>query len=126
MDIYKYMEEVERTCPQLKSSFEDQLHMAIGAATESGELLDAYKKAFAYGKAIDNVNIAEEIGDQFWYLVNLMRMLDIDPAEIFEINVNKLRARYPEKFTEERALNRNLGKEREVLENGAKGNVGVS
>jgi NTP pyrophosphatase (non-canonical NTP hydrolase) len=126
MDIYKYMEEVERTCPQLKGAFEDQLHMAIGASTEAGELLDAYKKAFAYGKSIDKVNVGEELGDIFWYAVNLMRMLDLDPAEIFETNVNKLRARYPEKFTEENALNRDLDKERAVLEVGVKGNVGVS
>jgi NTP pyrophosphatase (non-canonical NTP hydrolase) len=118
MDIYEYMKEVERTCPRLKGEFYDELHMAIGAATEAGELLDAYKKDFAYGKPIDKINVAEEIGDQLWYLVNLMRMLDLDPADVFEINLNKLRARYPEKFTEYNALNRDLKKEREILENG--------
>jgi len=33
-----------------------------------------------------------------------------------ENNINKLRVRYPEKFTEENALNRNLELERKVLE----------
>lgn len=32
------------------------------------------------------------------------------------MNTNKLKARYPEKFTEDKAINRNLDKEREVLE----------
>ena len=75
-------------CPQLGSDFLDQLHMAIGISTEAGELLDAYKKAFAYDKDIDIVNIVEEIGDQFWYSINLCRMLNLDPEEVLKINVN--------------------------------------
>jgi NTP pyrophosphatase (non-canonical NTP hydrolase) len=126
MNIYEFMLEIERTCPNLKGKFEDELHMAIGAATETGELLDAYKKAFAYGKPIDKVNVAEEVGDTLWYLVNLIRMLELDPGDVMEMCVAKLRARYPEKFTEENALNRDLGRERTVLETGIKGNVGVS
>ena len=116
MDIKEYMKEIERTCPHLKGEFYDELHMAIGAATEAGELLDIYKKAFAYNKPIDKTNIAEELGDLLWYTVNLMRMLNFDPEGIMGTNVKKLRIRYPEKFTEEKAINRDLDAEREVLE----------
>jgi hypothetical protein len=37
---------------------------------------------------------------------------------VFETNITKLRARYPNKFTEADALNRDLTKERKILEDG--------
>jgi len=33
-----------------------------------------------------------------------------------ERNINKLKARYPDKFSQEKALNRNLDIERDILE----------
>jgi hypothetical protein len=39
-----------------------------------------------------------------------------DLREILATNIAKLEARYPEKFTEEQAINRDLGAERQVLE----------
>jgi NTP pyrophosphatase (non-canonical NTP hydrolase) len=116
MNIQEYQSEIERTCPQLGSELGDQLHMAIGIATEAGELLDAYKKRYAYNKPLDAVNIGEEIGDVLWYTINLCRMLNLNPEEIMYKNILKLRQRYPEKFTEENAINRNLDKERKILE----------
>jgi len=116
MNIAKYSLEASRTCPDLGSDLNNQLHMAIGASTESNELLDAYKKAFAYGKELDIINISEEIFDTLWYLINLCRMLDIDVEKGMDINISKLRARYPENFTEDKAINRDLVKEREILE----------
>jgi NTP pyrophosphatase (non-canonical NTP hydrolase) len=116
MNIKDYIIEASRTCPDLGSDFTNQLHMAIGASTETGELLDAYKKNLAYGKPLDKVNVSEEIFDIFWYLSNLCRMLGIDPEVGMDTNVAKLRARYPNKFTQENAINRNLEAERKILE----------
>lgn len=116
MNIQQYIEESKRTCPDLGSDFNNQLHMVIGITTEAGELLDAYKKNLAYGKEIDVVNVKEEIFDIMWYLINLCRMLDVDPEFGMQNNIDKLRARYPEKFTSENAINRDLNKERKILE----------
>lgn len=116
MNIYEYREKSSRTCPNLGSDLNNQLHMAIGVSTEANELLDAYKKWFAYGKELDKINVSEEIFDCFWYLINLCRMLGIDPEKGMETNIAKLKTRYPNKFTEYNALNRNLEKERKILE----------
>ena len=116
MNIYEYQKECERTCPDLHKPEFDQMHMAIGVSTEANELLDVYKKWFAYNKSIDVVNVKEEIFDCFWYLVNLCRMLNIDIENGMEINIAKLRQRFPEKFTEENAVSRDLDKERKILE----------
>lgn len=50
---------------------EHKQHMALGFCGEVGELLDAVKKSAIYGKPLDKVNLAEEIGDVAWYVVNL-------------------------------------------------------
>lgn len=41
---------------------------------------------------------------------------DIDLEECFDLNINKLKVRFPEKFTEANALNRDLEAERTILE----------
>jgi NTP pyrophosphatase (non-canonical NTP hydrolase) len=116
MNIQDYIKQSERTCPDLGNELNNQIHMAIGISTEANELLDAYKKWFAYNKPLDKTNVAEEVGDCFWYLCNLCRMLNLDPEAILQNNINKLRARYPEKFTNENAIHRDLDKERKILE----------
>jgi len=92
------------------------LHAGIGLATESGEFLDALKKAIFYGKELDRVNLQEEIGDLLWYCAIALDELGGDFDSTMSINIQKLKARFPNKFTEEDAENRNLDKEREILE----------
>lgn len=91
-------------------------HYFVGVGTEAGELLDAIKKSIVYGKPLDKVNLKEEIGDVFWYLARACDYLGFTFEEVMDVNINKLKARYGEKFTEDAAINRDLEKERQVLE----------
>jgi NTP pyrophosphatase (non-canonical NTP hydrolase) len=120
MELKEYMEKAWRTCPTLGTRQADNVHMLFGMLTEAGELTDIFKKNLAYKKPIDWVNAQEEVGDLMWYIVNFCYMNNFDLGEILATNIAKLKARYPEKFTEEKANNRDLGKEREILENGSK------
>lgn len=92
------------------------LHAGIGLSTEAGEVLDALKKHIFYGKELDKVNLAEELGDLFWYMAILADELGIEFESVMDRNITKLKARYGEKFSEEKAENRDLDKEREILE----------
>lgn len=92
------------------------LHAGMGLATESAEFLDALKKAIYYGKELDKVNLAEEMGDILWYCATALDELGVSFEEVMEKNIAKLEARYPEKFTEEKAENRDLKTERDILE----------
>ena len=92
------------------------LHAGIGLATESGEFLDALKKSIFYGKDLDTINLKEELGDVLWYLAIAMDALGTDFETEMEKNIKKLKVRYGEKFTQELAENRNIEKEREILE----------
>lgn len=91
-------------------------HAAMGLVTEAGEVMDALKKTKIYGKPFDAVNMKEEIGDVFWYLAIMCDELGISFEEVWEKNIAKLAKRYPEKFTEENALNRDIQAERKILE----------
>lgn len=93
------------------------LHGGIGLATESGEFLDALKKHIFYGKPIDVANLGEEMGDLFWYIAVICDELGADFKSIMQTNIDKLQARYGDKFSEHRATERNLDAEREILEN---------
>lgn len=120
MEYKDYQNESKRTCPELSDNLRkglaDELHMVIGISTEAGELLDAYKKHFAYGKELDTVNVEEEIADIIWYVSNLCRLKNIDFEKALQRNIDKLKARFPEKFKQENALNRDLDVERKILE----------
>ena len=92
------------------------MHGAIGLTTEAGEFIDALKKHVFYGKELDRVNLAEEMGDLFWYLAIIADELKIDFESVMKTNIEKLKARYGEKFCEDKAENRNLQTERSILE----------
>lgn len=92
------------------------LHGAIGLCTEAGELQDALKKHLIYGKSLDVVNVLEEAQDCLWYLAVILHACGSSFEDAFERNIAKLHARFPDKFTEDKALNRDLDAEREALE----------
>ena len=86
------------------------LHALLGIITEAAELTEAYLKN-------DVVNMGEELGDLYWYMAILHRKLNTLPEETWRVNIEKLKARYGDKFSEDRAINRDLDREREILEN---------
>lgn len=92
------------------------LHASMGMNTEASEITDALKKHIFYGKPLDTVNIAEELGDLLWYIAIASDALGTSIEAIMETNIAKLKARYGDKFTEEAATTRDLKTEREILE----------
>lgn len=88
-------------------------HSIVGIQTESTELLEALDIT---QKELDNINIAEEFGDLDWYKAIGVDELGISWDTVLETVIAKLKARYPNKFTSEDAINRNLDKEREILD----------
>jgi len=71
---------------------------AIGIASEGGEFAEIVKKCIFQGKPLDADTIfhaKRELGDIAWYWINSCRALGLDPNDVLEENVNKLKARYP-------------------------------
>jgi NTP pyrophosphatase (non-canonical NTP hydrolase) len=116
MEIQEYQKKASRTMANLESSLLDDLHMILGIQTEASEIADVYKKHIAYGKELDLVNVKEELGDVLWYVANMCNLHGWDLRDILDTNIKKLEARFPDKFTHENANNRDLEKERKILE----------
>lgn len=95
----------------------DLLHASLGLVTEAAETADSFKRYLYYGKKIDVTNLKEEAGDLLWYLFLMLRTIGSSFDEVSNMNVNKLKERYPQGFNKDKANNRNLKKERETLEN---------
>jgi NTP pyrophosphatase (non-canonical NTP hydrolase) len=96
------------------------IHAILGFCSELGELADPVKKYLVYGKELDWPNISEELGDIDWYrAIAISAVGEIVPGvsmqSVADMNIDKLRRRYPSKFTEQHATNRDLEKEREVF-----------
>ncbi len=95
------------------------LHAILGKLTELGEIADDYKRHIFYGQPLDVANIKVELGDGYWYDAVLHDIHGCTFEECYDIMLAKLRARFPEKFTEHNAINRDLAVEREIVEKGA-------
>lgn len=115
-DIEEYVAWTENTCAKLDTPLTDIVHMLFGMNTEVGELTDIFKKFIAYGKEVDAVNVVEELGDIMYYVASFCRIYGVPLSEVLARNIAKLETRYPEKFDEEHANNRNLEVERAILE----------
>jgi NTP pyrophosphatase (non-canonical NTP hydrolase) len=74
------------------------LTAALGLAAETGEFCEIPKKMYFQGKPLSVENIfhmKRELGDIMWYWINACRALGLDPNDVIEENVNKLKSRYP-------------------------------
>ena len=91
------------------------MHSIVGAGTESGEMVDSLIPALN-GQEIDYVNVIEEFGDSLWYFAIGLDFTGLSEDEIKAKVINKLKARYPDKYNDEEANNRNLEADRKVLE----------
>lgn len=92
------------------------LHAGLGLATEAGEFLQAVGDHVFDGLDLDTVNIGEEIGDSLWYLAKAAKFTGTT-LELEQVrNIAKLAKRFPNKFENAAALERDLDAERTVLE----------
>ena len=71
---------------------------AFGLTAEAGEFTEVVKKIILQGKPYNEENVfhmKRELGDICWYLAQACMALDTTFDEVIEMNVDKLKARYP-------------------------------
>lgn len=81
-----------------------------------GELTSGVKRFLAYDKDLDKVKEMEDVYNIYSALDLLEKIYGLDGDEIRQKNIDKLLKRFPEKFTNELAINRNTDEERKTLE----------
>jgi NTP pyrophosphatase (non-canonical NTP hydrolase) len=80
---------------------------ALGLAGEAGEFANLVKKLTAHGHAdITAQVLGDELGDVLWYLAEAASACGLDLSQVAMDNINKLRDRYPDGFSQERSINR--------------------
>tara|TARA_B100000683_G_scaffold44215_1_gene40030 strand:- start:356 stop:763 length:408 start_codon:yes stop_codon:yes gene_type:complete len=89
------------------------LTAALGLTAESGEFTEIVKKIILQGKPYNEDNVfhmKRELGDICWYLAQACMALDTTFDEVIEMNVDKLKKRYPGgEFNVHQSENRKAG-----------------
>lgn len=110
MKINEYQNEAMRTASGMNYENNGMLiNAALGICGEGGEVADIVKKATFQGHELDKEHIAKELGDVCWYIAVGARAIGYDLETIMQMNVDKLKARYPEGFKSEQSLHRKEG-----------------
>ena len=94
-------------------------HAVVGLIGELGEIASVLQKWIYYGKPFSveelRTKLTDEGGDCFWYLALLLNAIDVPMEKVLIANIEKLKARYPEKFTEALAEVRDRDKEDKAI-----------
>lgn len=112
-------------CDELGIGFEDFLVLADGERVEddpykamlggAGDALDTVKRSLFYGIELDEAKFGQHFGTMLAALRILARDEGYDMTDLQAANIAKLSSRYPEKFTTEAAINRDVEAERGVM-----------
>lgn len=108
MTFKEYQELARRTSRfSCEPHIENNVLMAsLGLSGEVGELLNYIKKGIFHGHNIDKEVLTEEIGDVLWYVAEMCSAYNIDMQYAGNVNLLKLRQRYPNGFSSEASINR--------------------
>lgn len=82
------------------------LNAGIGMVEEAAEVLGHVKKVHFHGHDRNKAKIMEECGDCLWYIALMAELIGTTLNEIAEGNIEKLKARYPEGFSQNDSINR--------------------
>lgn len=106
MDFDAYQKAALRTASPLTTERDRLLCGQAGLCGESGEVADIIKKFAFHGHPLDRDKVAKELGDVMWYISLLSDAIGMTMGQIAALNIEKLKARYPDGFSTERSMNR--------------------
>jgi len=106
MEMNEYQRLALRTAGHRENAEHVLTYTALGLTGESGEVAEEIKKALYHAHPLNKERLSQELGDVLWYLAVMAHELGIPLEQIARDNIEKLRQRYPEGFSEERSLNR--------------------
>ena len=109
MNGNEYQNLAMRTCSIPYEKKNDRLlHAVFGLTSEAGEVTGIMQKVYQ-GHEFDKEHIKKELGDCLWMIAEACDALGFSMDDVMQLNIDKLKARYPEGFTAERSLHRQAG-----------------
>ena len=106
MEINEYQNLAMRTLNKDLNKKDILINGVMGLCGESGEAIDIVKKHLAQGHKLDKENLIKELGDIAWYLAETAYALDVDLESVLQMNIDKLKKRYPSGFDKKKSLER--------------------
>ena len=104
MTINEYQKLAMTTLNPALSRKDVLINGVMGLCGESGEAIDIVKKHLAQGHELDREALVKELGDIAWYLAETAYALDVPLEDVLQQNIDKLRKRYPQGFSQERSI----------------------
>lgn len=103
MTLDDYQRAALRTLNPALDERDRLLDAAAGMAEEAGETLGLVRKHLFQGRPLDRDRLTKELGDVLWCLAVTAHSAGISLGDVADANVAKLKARYPDGFSTERA-----------------------
>ena len=101
MNLNEYQRAAGRTLNGSLDSRERLADAAAGLAEEAGEVLGLVRKHLYMRHELDRDRLTRELGDVLWCLSAVAGAVGVTLDEVAESNLAKLRARYPEGYSDE-------------------------
>ena len=108
MTFAEYQLAAARTINEELMESEVETHALHGMVAEIGELHGLYQKVYQ-GHAAEDVHLKKELGDLLWFIAEYCTACGWELDEVAYLNVEKLKARYPEGFSADKSLHRKAG-----------------
>lgn len=108
LGMNEYQALAARTINDKLFDFDKERHALHGMVGEIGELHSLHQKTYQ-GHELDREHAKKELGDLLWFIAEYCTANGWDLGEVAQMNIDKLKARYPEGFEVERSLNRAEG-----------------
>lgn len=105
MEMNEYQEQALRTCMEFKNTRYAILYSAL-AMGEAGEYQGLVKKWLFHGHPPDTSAMMKELGDVLWAVAQGAKALGCTLDDVAQMNLDKIKRRYPEGFSEERSRDR--------------------
>ena len=109
MTINEYQQLAMRTSNKILNMDMHLMNGALGLVGESGEVADLVKKNWMQGHPLDLEHVAKELGDICWYVAETATAIGYNLETIMQMNIDKLRQRYPEGFDSDKSQHRKKG-----------------
>lgn len=108
MKANKYQELASRTINKRLNNEQIESHALHGMVGEIGEIHSIYQKMYQ-GHIPDDYHLKKELGDLMWFIAEYCTAMGWNLSDVMQMNIDKLKARYPEGFEIENSLHRKEG-----------------
>lgn len=104
----EYQKLASRTMRKDLHPIQTEYHALHGMVGEIGEIHSLYQKSFQ-GHEYTQEHMKKELGDLLWFIAEYCTAMEWKIEEIMQMNIDKLKARFPEGFEAEKSLHRKDG-----------------